>query len=192
MPYRIARETQEYGSTVLQEDEEKLQQIYNEVKNALEEKNVTIRDIEQNIVVDMDNCDLLKGVGYSNIMCRVGGGLDCNALTIRLAYEIIVYNTSHLLILKDLADSIKNNIEKERDIPEEAKKCFLVEGDGFADDYGEEKVFNQSPQELKKMIEKGKKDALERFEKLDLDGNEQADYAEHHQQPKWKQLLKTK
>ena len=141
----------------------------------------------------MDNCNLLKGVLYSNIMCRVGGGIDCNALTIRFGYEVILASNSHLLVMKDIADIFKRHIEPDREIPEEAKRCFLEEGDGFADKYGEEKVFLRAPQALKDMICKGNEYAREKFEHLTLDGKEQKDYAEHHKPSFWNRLfVKTK
>jgi len=190
MGNRISVNERQYGSTVLQEDEEKLQQIFSEIQEKLNGKSVTIKGVEQNIVTNLDNNNLLKGVLPSNIMCRVGGGIDSNALTIRLGYEITVFSTSHLLILKDMADAIKSHIEPDRDIPEEAKKCFLENGDGFADGYGETDVFETNPIKLKTSLEKWRKEALEKYEHLDLDGNEQEDYAEHHQQPKWKKILR--
>ena len=190
MGNRISVNERQYGSTVLQEDEEKLQQIFSEIQEKLNGRSVTIKGVEQNIVTNLDNNNLLAGVLPSNIMCRVGGGIDSNALTIRLGYEITVFSTSHLLILKDMADAIKSHIEPDRDIPEEAKKCFLENGDGFADGYGETDVFETDPIKLKTSLEKWRKEALEKYEHLDLDGNEQEDYAKHHQQPKWKNILR--
>lgn len=190
MGNRISVNERQYGSTVLQEDEEKLQQIFSEIQEKLNGRSVTIKGVEQNIVTNLDNNNLLAGVLPSNIMCRVGGGIDSNALTIRLGYEITVFSTSHLLILKDMADAIKSHIEPDRDIPEEAKKCFLENGDGFADGYGETDVFETNPIKLKTSLEKWRKEALEKYEHLDLDGNEQEDYAKHHQQPKWKNILR--
>ena len=190
MGNRISVNERQYGSTVLQEDEEKLQQIFSEIQEKLNGRSVTIKGVEQNIVTNLDNNNLLTGVFPSNIMCRVGGGIDSNALTIRLGYEITVFSTSHLLILKDMADAIKSHIEPDRDIPEEAKKCFLENGDGFADGYGETDVFETNPIKLKTSLEKWRKEALEKYEHLDLDGNEQEHYAKHHQQPKWKNILR--
>ena len=190
MGNRISVNERQYGSTVLQEDEEKLQQIFSEIQEKLNGRSVTIKGVEQNIVTNLDNDNLFTGVFPSNIMCRVGGGIDSNALTIRLGYEITVFSTSHLLILKDMADAIKSHIEPDRDIPEEAKKCFLENGDGFADGYGETDVFETDPIKLKTSLEKWRKEALEKYEHLDLDGNEQEDYAKHHQQPKWKNILR--
>jgi len=164
----------EYGSTVLSENEADFQQIVSESVEALGSKTVTIKDQEQSIVTSLDNCDLLKGVGYSNIMCRMGGGKDCNAFSIRIGYEILVFHTTHLLIAKDLADAIKRHTEPEREIPEEARKCFMKEGDGFADDFGKTDVFKQSPKELKELMEQGREEAREKYEHLDLDGNEQS------------------
>lgn len=185
-----ADNNREYGSTILLQDEEKLQMIFQEVQSALSKRKITVREEEQSIVTQMDNCNLLKGVLPSNIMCRMGGGIDSNALTIRFGYEIILTSNSHLLVMKDIADAIKKHIEPNREISEEAKRCFLEEGDGFADKYGEEKVFLRSPQALKDMIRKGNEYAREKFEHLDLDGNEQKDYAEHHQAvPFWKKLF---
>ena len=105
-------------------------------------------------------------------MRRIGGGVDANSLTIRIAYEILVYNNAHLLILKDIADAIKRQIELSRRIPEEAVLCFQKEGDGFADNYGEEKVFLRSPQALKGLIQEEGEKAHKMFRNLDLDGNE--------------------
>ena len=188
--YRIDGPVRKYGSTVLQEDEEKLQSMFHDIQEALSNRKVIIQEEEQPIVTEIDNFDNWKGLNDSNIMRRMGGGIDCNALVIRIGYEILYYSTSHLLIMKDMADAIKRQIEPDREIPEEAKRCYLEDGDGFADKYGEEKVFLRSPEALKKMISKANMDARARFEHLDLDGNEQADYAEHHQQPKWKKLLR--
>lgn len=33
-------------------------------------------------------------------MVRLGGGVDCNAATIRIGYEILVYDNAHLLKAK--------------------------------------------------------------------------------------------
>lgn len=108
-----------------------------------------------------------------NVMCRVGGGKDCNAFTIRIAYDILVYNTKHLLVAKDMADAIKNAIEPDREIPEkireEARRCYLEPGDGYADKHGSEDVFMRSPEALKKMIEEKSRRARKNFEKYDLD-----------------------
>jgi len=174
-----ADNNREYGSTILLEDEEKFQTIFQEVQSALSERKVTVRDEEKNIVTKIDNCDRLKGVKPSNIMCRMGGGIDCNALTIRFGYGVILVNNTHLLAMKDIADAFKRHIEPDREIPEEAKRCYLEDGDGFADKYGEEKVFLRSPQALKEMIRKANEYARARFEHLDLDGKEQKDFAEH-------------
>ena len=190
MKNRISLDERQYGSTILLEDEEKLQQVFNEIQAKLMERKVTIKGNEQDIVTNLDNCDLLKGVGPSNIMCRVGGGIDCNALTIRMGYEITVFNTSHLLILKDMADAIKSHVEPDRQIPEDAKKCFLKTGDGYADGYGETNVFETDPVKLKELLEQWRKEALDKYEHLDLDGNEQEDYAEHHKESFWTKIWK--
>ena len=189
--YRIDGPVRKYGSTVLLEDEEKLQNMFHDIQDSLSNRKVIIQEEEQPIVTEIDNFDNWKGVNDSNIMRRMGGGIDCNALTLRMGYEIVYYSTSHLLIMKDVADAIKKQIEPDREISEEAKRCYLEDGDGFADKYGEEKVFLRSPEELKKMIRKANEEARAKFEHLDLDGNEQADYIEHHQQiPFWKRLFK--
>ncbi len=188
MANRITGKTREYGSTVLLEDEEKLQQIFLDVQSALSQRTVTVREAEQGIVAQIDNCDLWKGLNTSNIMCRLGGGIDSNALTIRFGYEVILASNSHLLVMKDIADAIKRQIEPDREIPEEAKRCYLEDGDGFADKYGEEKIFLRSPQALKEMIRKGNEYAREKFEHLDLEGKAQGDYAEHHRPSFWKRV----
>jgi hypothetical protein len=74
--------------------------------------------------------------------------------------------------MKGIADAIKKQIEPDREIPEEAQNCYLKEGDGFADNYGEEKIFKRSPQALKSMIQEANKVARARFDHQDLDGNE--------------------
>lgn len=168
---RISVNDLEYGSTVMNEDEEKLQDIYTMAKGALGAHEVAVKDQKQPICVCMDNNGILKSVGPSNIMCRMGGGVDCNAFTIRLGYEILVYHDSHLLIAKDLADAIKNHVGPEREIPAEARKCFMEEGDGYADDYCKMDVFEQDPKRLRKMIAKEKKYARTNFERFDLEGN---------------------
>ena len=160
----------EYGSTVLADDEEKLQHIFKASKAALEAREVVVNDQKQAICVCLDNTEILKSVGPSNIMCRMGGGKDCNALTIRLGYEILMFNSKHLLIVKDLADAIKNQVEPEREIPEDVKKCFLSEGEGYADDFCKRDVFERDPRILKKMIAQKAKEARMRFGPLDLDG----------------------
>lgn len=161
----------EYRSTVLREDEDILQRIFQASKKSIETRDVVIKDQKQPISVCLDNNDIQKSVNSSNIMCRMGGGKDCNALTIRLGYEILVYHSSHLLIVKDLAEAIKKQIEPERTIPEEAKNSFLKEGDGFADEFGKMDIFDQNPARLKKTIARESKNARERFERFDLDGN---------------------
>ena len=163
MSHRIAGPKREYGSTVLMEDEEKLQQMFQEIHDALAERNVTIHDEERPIVTQLDNCNLWNGVNDSNIMRRTGGGVDSNSLTIRIAYEILVYHSSHLLIIKDIADAIKKQVEPNRDIPKESVLCFKEEGDGFADNYGEEKIFQRSPHALRRMIQEGNEMALKMF-----------------------------
>ena len=160
-----------YRSTVLKEDEDILQGIFQTSKNALEAREVVMRGKKQPITVCLDNADILKGVLPSNIMCRMGGGKECNTLTLRLGYEILVYHSSHLLIVKDLAEAIKKQIEPERTIPDEAKKSFLKGGDGFADEFCKMEIFDQNPERLKKMIAQESKNARARFERFDLDGN---------------------
>ena len=161
----------EYGSTVMSEEEDTLQAIYSMAKMSLETHEVVVKDKNQHVCVCMDNNDILKSVGPSNIMCRMGGGVDCNSLTIRIGYEILAYHSSHLLIAKDLADAIKVHIEPERNIPEEAIRCFMEEGEGYADEFCKMEIFDQSPNRLRKMIENGKKYARKNFEQFDLDGN---------------------
>jgi hypothetical protein len=161
----------EYGSTVLAEDEEKLQHIFKASKEAFEVHEVVVNDKKQTICVCLDNNDILKSVGPSNIMCRMGGGKECNALTIRLGYEILMFNSKHLLIVKDLADAIKNQVEPNREIPEDVKKCFLSEGDGYADDFCKREVFERDPGKLKKMIAQKANEVRIRYGTMDLDGN---------------------
>jgi hypothetical protein len=170
LPVITVKDT-EYGSTVLSEDEEILQGIFQNTKKSLEMRSVVIKGQKQPISVCLDNNDILKSLPPSNIMCRMGGGKDCNAVTIRLGYEILIYHSSHLLIVKDLAEAIKKHIEPEHTIPDEAKNSFLKAGDGYADDFGKMDIFDQDPARLKKMIARESKKARENFERFDLDGN---------------------
>jgi len=163
----------DYGTTTLAEDEELMQRIFSLSKKALEAREVVVNGQKQPISVCLDNCDLLKSVGPSNIMCRMGGGADCNAFTLRLGYEILVHHSSHLLIAKDIADAIKSQVEPHHELTEEAKKSILSEGDGYADDFGKTDNFEQDPAKLRAIIEDKSKEARQRFEHLDLDGNPQ-------------------
>jgi Uri superfamily endonuclease len=171
MPNRCYAGNTEYGSTVLKESEESLQGIYTAINESLGARNVIIKEKKQPIITCLDNNNILKSVGPSNIMCRMGGGIDCNTLTLRICYEILVYHSSHLLIAKDIADAIKNRIEPEREIPAEAMKCFMEEGDGFADSFCSSEIFEKDPKKLKKMIAIKNKEARLKFDKYDLDGN---------------------
>lgn len=162
-----------YGSTVTEADENRLQEFYNSVKEALSEHNVVVRGATQPISVSLDNNNVLKSVRKSNIMCRLGGGLSCNALTLRFGYEIILHSSQHLLIAKKIADALKSIVEPEKEIPQSAKKCFMKEGDGFADDFCQSIEFESDPEKLKEMLAEKSKEARQRFEHLDLDGNVQ-------------------
>ncbi len=180
----------DYGSTVLKEDEDTMNQIFTDISNKLNERKIMINEDEHIIVSEMDNTDRWGSLNDQNVMVRMGGGVDCNTFLLRIADEILVYCYFHLAIMKDIADCIKKHIEPEREISESAKRCFLKNGDGFADDYGKEEVFMKSPEDLNKMMAKWRKYARDKFEHLDLDGNEQKDYAEHHQAvPFWKKLF---
>ena len=168
------------GSTVTAHDEGVYQTIASEIAERLSKRKVLVNDAEQSIVVTADNRNYAKPVPAENVMCRVGGGKDCNAITIRLAYDLIVYSTKHLLAAKDMADVIKNVIEPEREIPEEisekARRCYLEPGDSYANEYGKQDVFLTSPEALKKMIEEESKKARDNFEKYDLDWNIQDNF----------------
>ena len=176
-PTNKNKSTVTMGSTVTSQDESVYQSIANDVRERLGKRTAQVNNVEQRIVtVVADTRKYLQGVGAENVMCRVGGGKDCNAFTLRMAFDLLVFNAKHLLLAKDIADAIKTAIEPDRDIPEEARRCYLKEGDGFADEYGKEDVFLSSPEKLKEMIEQQKKLAREQFEKYDLDGNIQANF----------------
>lgn len=194
MAFRIVNEKtgRSFGSTVMQESDATLQQIFTEIADKLKNRKVTIKDNELDIVTELDNTDRWKSLNDSNVMVRLGGGVECNAFSMRIAGEILVRCNTHLAIMKDIADTIKTNIEPDHEISDSAKKCFMQGGDGFADDFGKEEVFMKSPQALKELIEAGRKYALEKYEHLDLDGKEQADYIEHHQASGWKKLFHKK
>ena len=157
-----------YGSTVVAEDESKLQSIYHTIKRQMSEHMVEVNGATQPIAVCLDNNNLLKSVLPSNIMCRMGGGEDCNTLTMRMGYEILVYSNSHLLVAKDIAETIKSVIEPEREIPADAIKCFMEEGDSFADNYGECVVFERDTEKLQKMLEQCGKEILRRYKGCEL------------------------
>ena len=144
-------------------DENVYQTISGEINRLIQQndRKVMVNDVEQNIVVTVDKH--AKTVSKENVMCRIGGGNDCNAFTIRLAYDLIVYNTKHLLVVKDIAGAIKNAVEPDHEIDAKAQKYYLEKGDGFGHE------FNSSPEELKAMIEKESKRARDIFEKYDLD-----------------------
>ena len=163
--------TVRYGSTVKENDEQRLQQFYRAVRDALGNYDVTVAGASQKIAVSLDNDDMFKSVSPYNIMCRMGGGSTCNALTLRVCYEILVQSPKYLSIAKEIADALKNVVEPDRDIPESAKKCYLKEGDGYADDFLKTEVFENDPDELRDMIKRMSKEARARFEHLDLDGN---------------------
>ena len=128
------------GSTVTAQDENVYQTISSEISRLIQQndRKVVVDNVEQNIVVTADNRNYAKTVSAQNVMCRMGGGKDCNAITIRLAYDLIVYSTKHLLAAKDMADAIKNVIEPDREIDAKAKRrrCYLEPGDGYADKHG--------------------------------------------------------
>ncbi len=194
LEHQIIKDDRSYGSTIVGEDEDIFQKIYQDCTKALSERTITVNDMKQNVVVNMDNTNLLKGVLAKNVMRRVGGGKDSNSVTIRIGYEILVYSNIHLLIAKDIADAISNNVEPNRIIDEktleEAKLCYSSKGDGYADKFGKSDIFKTDPHDLKKMIQKYSKVALEKYEHLDLDGNEQEDFVLHHKLPFWKRRLR--
>ena len=196
LPNRVILGEKDYGSTVCQDDEELFQQICQDAQKALAERSVTTNDVKHNVVTNIDNNDILKGVLKSNVMRRVGGGHDCNSVTIRIGYEILVYSNIHLLMAKDLADAIHNHVEPNRivdeKILEEAERCYKKKGDGYADAFGKNEIFISAPNELRDLIKKWSQGTLEKFEHLDLDGNEQEDYAEHHQPKRWYDIFRFK
>lgn len=112
----------EYGSTVTEADNNTLKKILDSLDESMPKRKVS---------VNLDNNDLLKSVDSSNIMCHIGGGKDCNAVTIRMAYDIIVYSSAQNIIAKELADAIKSSIEPDREIMKDALKFCMQEGNGY-------------------------------------------------------------
>lgn len=161
-------------SLVVAEDEVLLQNIFVGVRETLAQRSVEVRGESRTITTCLDNHNVLKRVDSSNIMCRMGGGTECNALTLRVGFEILVYHSSHLLIARDIATVIKAQIEPGKTIPEEARRSYLVEGDGYADEYGKCDIFEQDPERLRAMIENANRAARRKYEKYDLDGNLEA------------------
>ncbi len=160
-----------YGSTVVADDEAKLQALFSDIKDRLAGHTIEVNNSTQPIAVSLDNNNVLKSVLSSNIMCRMGGGIDCNALTLRVGYEILIYSNRQLLIVRDIANAIKEVVEPDREVDAKTQRCFLAEGDGYADNYGESVEFESDPAKLHKMIEEGCREARQRFERYDLDGN---------------------
>jgi hypothetical protein len=84
---------------------------------------------------------------------------------------------------KDMADAIHNNIEKDRVVDESiekaAKVCYETKGPGFADVYGTDAVFESDPIKLQKKIKRCSKNALEKYERFNLDGTLQSNYKPH-------------
>ena len=169
-----------YASTVLKEDEDAFQSIVNEAVASLAECSVVINDVKQNVIALQDNANLYKAVQSKNLMVRLGGGVDCNAVTIRIGYEILVYDNAHLHKVKALADAIHNHIEKDRVVDEAiemaAKVCYEKKGPSFAEVYGADPVFESDPLKLKKQIDLWSKQALDKYEHLDLSGNPQPNF----------------
>lgn len=163
-----------YGSTIKTADEAHLQQIVVALGERLATHTIETVGGLQPLAVKLDDNAIYKSVAKSNIMCRMGGGVECNAITLRLGYELLFYYNQHLLVAKDIADAVKGVVEPQREISERAQRCFLAEGDGYADDYCRSVEFESDPEKLEEMIAKQSKIARERFEHLDLDGNEEA------------------
>lgn len=163
----------EYGSTVMDESEQSLQNIVKSITETVGKRNVVIKGAEQPIAICLDNNNLLKSVNYTNIMCRMGGGVDANAFTIRMAYELLVQHSSLLLIANEMAAAIKAEVEPEHEVTAADKRCFMEEGDGFADEFGGEEVFMRDPDKLRRMIKEESRKARLEYEHLDLDGNEE-------------------
>ena len=161
----------EYGSTVLSDSEQTLQNILQAINATIGQRNVSINGSERPIEIRLDDNNILKSVSRSNIMCRMGGGVECNALTVRISYEVLVYHSAHLLIARDLAKALKDEIEPDRELTAEDKRCFMEEGDGYADQFGKMDIFNSDPEALRQIIESESRGARQRFEHLDLDGN---------------------
>lgn len=182
--WRLATDTQEalptimkgdvrYGSTIKREDEERYNEIIAAMSERLGARSIEVGGVSRNIAITVDNNDILKSVSSSNIMCRMGGGDACNAITLRVGYDILCYSDKHLIIAKDVAEAIKSVVEPTHEIDDATKRCFLEEGDGFADAFGETTIFESDAERLQRMIDRGNREARKRFEHLDLDGNEQ-------------------
>lgn len=147
----------EYASTVLGDDENLYQKIIGEISSSLNGQNVK-----------SDEYGLWSRVGDKNLMMRLGGGVDCNTVTIRISYDILVYDNTHLLKAKGMADAIQNNIEKDRakdeKIAKAAEVCYMEKGPGYADKYGEKDTFFETnPRKLVSSIKYMSKDALKKY-----------------------------
>lgn len=64
-------------------------------------------------------------------------------------------------------------VEPNHAIRPEDRRCFMEEGDGFADEFGREDVFVRDAEKLRKMIMTESRNARLKYEHLDLDGNEE-------------------
>lgn len=156
------------ASSVMTEDETVFQSIFSEAKASLEQFKLIKGQSDTNIIIEMDNMSFLYGMGKANVLCRMGGGIDCSAFYIRVSYDLLMFDGHHLLIVKELADSIKKHIEPDREISKEAKRCYLNKGDGYADKFGEKEFFESEPATLKKKIEIWRKEAMEKYGQLNL------------------------
>lgn len=157
----IGMNGEEYGSTILSDDDQTYKNMCSSISESLEEFSILIKGNEKKVEVTVDNNDLLKSVGASNIMCRVGGGLNCNALTVRIGYELLTNQETHLKIVERLAREIKSQIEPMREIPEGARKFCLSRGEGFLDANGAN--VETVPAKLKAMIKKQEKKIRKKY-----------------------------
>ena len=158
-----------YGSTVLTASEEHLQQIFSSLTEKLSVRSVEVNNNKQPIVVCLDNNRLLKSLTPSNIMCRLGGGVSCNAVTLRIGYEVLFYHSQHLSVAKDIADTIKGVIEPDKEIPQELKNYNLKSGVGYVSRSG---ALENDYLKLQELVDDATKLSCEKYKSYDLNGEE--------------------
>lgn len=165
------------SSLILASDESTFMAIYNDIKGGVAQCTAYTDDGARPVGADLGNPSIFKTMTKQNIMTRVGGGTDCNAFDMHITYDILFYNTTHLMIVKAMADAIRKHVDSWHEIPEGAKKSYTEEGKSFTDEedvykesFGDHKPISQTPEGLKQMLEEGRRYAREKYEPYNLDG----------------------
>jgi len=123
-----AQEKEGRNTTILKGNEETFKKIYEEAKDAIENKKYELNPGERDEVSDLhcDNNECFRGVGLSNI----GVKTKLNSFTIRIAAEIIARNNRDIPLALCLAEIIKKNVCHET-ISEDDRKSWKSKGQNF-------------------------------------------------------------